>query len=57
MTHVVCPKVIQSLRNLDLLLLVEKGICKLLSLSEGALDDLKAGNVAEEVADGLVRVS
>lgn len=57
MTHVVCPKVIQSLRNLDLLLLVEKGICKLLSLSEGALDDLEAGNVAEEVADGLVRVS
>jgi hypothetical protein len=57
MTHVVCPKVIQSLRNLDLLLLVEKGICKLLSFSEGALDDLKAGNIAEEVANGLVRVS
>ena len=42
---------------LDLLLGIEKGIGKLLSLSKSTLNDLEAGNVAEEVADGLVRVS
>lgn len=56
-THVVCSEVVQSPRYLNLLFGVEKGVGKLLPLSEGALDDLKARNIAKVVADRLVWVS
>ncbi len=56
-THIICSEVVQRLRYLDLLLGVEEGIGKLLSLSKSALDDLEAGDVAEEIADRLIWVS
>ena len=55
-THVVCSEVVQRLGYLDLLLGVEKGIGKLFSLAKSTLNDLKAGDVAEEVADRLIWV-
>jgi hypothetical protein len=55
-THVVNAEIIQSLGDLDLLLRVEKGICKLFTLSQSTLDDLEIRYVAQEVADRLVWV-
>jgi hypothetical protein len=45
-THIVNTEIIQSLGDLNLLFGVKKGIGKLFTLSQGALDDLKARNVA-----------
>ena len=56
-THIIRSKVIQSPCNLNLLLGIKKSIGKLLPFSKGALNNLKAGDVAEEVADGLVWIS
>ena len=39
LTHVVDPEVVQSPRNLDFLLGVEEGICKLFTLPQGTFDD------------------
>ena len=49
MTHVVNTKLIESLGDLDLLLGVKKGIGELLALTQSTLDDLEAGDVAEEI--------
>lgn len=53
-THVVDTKLIQSLGNLNLLLGIKKGIGELLTLTQSALDDLKARNVAQEVGHSSV---
>lgn len=49
MTHVVNTKVIQGPGDLNLLLSVEEGVGKLLTLTESALNDLEAGDIAEVV--------
>jgi hypothetical protein len=56
MTHIINAEVIQSLCDLDLLSSVEKGICKLLALSKGTLNDLEVGYIAQEVADAGIRI-
>lgn len=56
MTHVVNTEIIQSLGNLNLLLGIEEGIGELFTLSQSALNDLEIRHIAQEVADGLVRV-
>jgi hypothetical protein len=53
-THIVCTKVIQCLGNLNLLLGVEEGICELFALTQGTLNDLESGDIAQEVANWLV---
>jgi len=53
---IIGAKLVQSLSYLDLLGRVEVGICELLALPQCALDDLKLGNIAQEVADGEIRV-
>jgi hypothetical protein len=55
--NVLDTKVRESLGNLDLGLCVKVGIGKLLSLSQGTLNDLEVVGVGEEVADRLVRQS
>lgn len=54
MTHVVDTKVIEGLGDLDLLLGIKKGIGELLALTQGTLDDLEAGDIAQEVGDADV---
>jgi hypothetical protein len=54
--HIIHSELIQSLSDLNLLLRVKEGIRKLLSLSQGALDDLESRDIAEKVADRLVRI-
>lgn len=49
MTHVVHAKVIKSLGDLNLLLGIEKGVGELLTLAQGALNDLKPGDIAQEI--------
>ena len=67
MTHVVNTKLIEGLGDLNLLLGIKKGVGELLTLTEGALDDLEAGDIAQEIrhadvvavwvaSDGGVRV-
>lgn len=53
---VVDAEVIEGLGNLDLGLGVEEGVGELLAFSQGALDDLEARDIAEEVAYGLVGI-
>jgi len=55
-THVVYTKIVQGLGYLNLLLCVEEGIGELFTLSQRTLDDLEARYIAQEVADGLVRI-
>lgn len=50
-THIVHTKVVQGLGDLNLLLGVEKSVGELLALSQRALDDLEARNIAQEVGD------
>jgi hypothetical protein len=54
--HIVHSEFIESLCDFDLLCRVKEGIRKLLSLSQGALDDLESRDIAQKVADGLVRI-
>ena len=56
MTHVVDAEIIQGLGNLNLLLSIEEGVGELLTLSQRALNDLETRDVAQEIADGLIRV-
>lgn len=49
MTHVVNTEVVKSLGDLNLLLSVKEGIGELLALTEGALNNLEAGDIAQEV--------
>lgn len=56
-THVVNTKVIEGLGNLDLLLGVKEGVGELLTLTEGTLNDLETGDVAQEVGNtGVVAI-
>ena len=52
--HIVHSKFVQRLRNLNLLRGIEEGICELLALAQGTLDDLKPRYIAKEVGHGLV---
>lgn len=51
MTHVVDSEIVQSLGNLDLLLSVEEGVGKLFTFPESTLDDLEAGDIAQEIGN------
>jgi hypothetical protein len=53
-THVVNTKVIESLSDLNLLLEVEESIGKLLTLTQGRLNNLEAGDIAQEICDANV---
>lgn len=55
-SYIVNAEIIQRLRNFNLLGRVEKGISKLLALSQRALNDFKRADVAEEVRHRLVRI-
>lgn len=55
-SYIVNAEIIQRLRNFNLLGRVEKGISKLLALSQRALNDFKRADVAEEVRYRLVRI-
>jgi hypothetical protein len=54
--HIVYTKIIQRPGNFDFLGRVKKGICKLLTLTQSALDDLEVRDITQEVANWLVRV-
>ena len=54
MTHVVHTEVIESLGNLNLLLGVEEGVGELLTLTQSRLNDLEAGDIAQEIGDADV---
>jgi hypothetical protein len=54
MTHVVHTEVIESLGDLDLLLGIEESVGELLTLTQSRLDDLEAGDVAEEIGDANI---
>lgn len=51
MTHVVNTKVVQGLGDFDLLLGVEESVGELLSLTKSTLNDLEAGDIAQEVGN------
>lgn len=55
-THIVDAEIIQGPGDLNLLGGVKEGVGKLLALTQGALDDLEARDVAQVVAHGLVWV-
>lgn len=56
-THIVDTEVIEGLGDLNLLLGVEEGVGELLTLTESTLDDLEAGDIAQEVGHtGIVAV-
>lgn len=52
MTHVVGAESVEGLGDLNLLLGIKKGVGELLALTQGALDDLEARDIAQEVGDG-----
>ena len=54
---VVDTKLVEELGDLDLGLGVEEGIGKLLTLTEGRLDDLEVANIAQVVLNGCVWVA
>jgi hypothetical protein len=54
MTHVVHTEVIESFGDLDLLLGIEESVGELLTLTQSRLDDLEAGDVAEEIGDAYI---
>jgi hypothetical protein len=54
MTYVVHTEIVQCLGDLNLLLGVEESVGKLLTLTEGTLNDLEAGNIAQEVRNADV---
>lgn len=56
MTHVVNTEVVQGFGNLNLLLLVEKGIGELFTLPQSTLNDLEVPYIAQVVANRLVWV-
>lgn len=49
MTHVVNTKVIESLGDLNLLFGIKKGVGELLAFTQCTLNDLKPGDIAQEV--------
>ena len=48
-THVVNTKVIQGLGDFDLLFGIKESIGELFTLTKGTLNDLKPGDIAQEV--------
>lgn len=57
MTYIVNTKLIKGLGNLDLLLGIKKGIGELFTLSQCTLNNLKTGDIAQEIGDtGVVAV-
>lgn len=54
MTHVVHAELVKSLSNLNLLLRIEKSVGKLLALAQSTLNNLKAGDIAQEVGDAHI---
>lgn len=57
MTHVVNTKLIKSFGNFNLLLGIKKGIGELFTLSQCALNNLKTGDIAQEIGHtGVVAV-
>lgn len=57
MTHVVHTKLIKSFGNFDLLLCIKKGIGELFTFSQRALNNLEAGDIAQEIGDtGIMAV-
>jgi hypothetical protein len=54
MTHVVHTEVIESLGDLDLLLGIEESVGELLTLTEGRLNDLETGDIAQEIGDANI---
>jgi len=54
MTHIVDTKLIQGLGDLDLLLGIKESVGELLALTKGALNDLEARDIAQEVGDTSV---
>lgn len=55
-TYVVDTEVIQGSCDLNLLGGIEEGVGKLLALSQSTLNDLEVRDIAQEVANWLVRV-
>jgi len=51
MTHVVHTELIESLGDLDLLLGIEESVGELLTLTQSRLNDLEAGDIAQEIGD------
>lgn len=49
MTHVVNTEVVEGPGNLDLLLGIEESVGELLTLTQGTLDNLETGDIAQEV--------
>lgn len=54
MTHVVNTELIQGLGDLNLLLGVKKSIGELLTLTQGALDDLESRDIAQKVGNSCI---
>lgn len=50
-THIVNTKVVESLGDLDLLFGIEESIGELLTLTQGTLDNLETGDIAQEIGD------
>ena len=57
MTHIVHPKIIEGLSNLNLLFCIEEGIGKLFPFSQSTLDNLKSRDVTQEVPHRLVWIA
>lgn len=56
MTHIVHPKIIESLSDLNLLREVKEGVGELFTFSQSALNNLEVVDIAQEIADWLVWV-
>lgn len=57
MTHVVNTKLIKGFGDFNLLLSIKKGIGELFTLSQCALNNLKTGDIAQEIGDaGVVAI-
>lgn len=54
MTHVVNTELIKGLGDLNLLFGVKKGVGELLTLTQGALDDLESRDIAQEVGNSCI---
>jgi hypothetical protein len=54
MTHVVHTEVIEGLGDLNLLLGIEESVGELLTLTQSRLNDLEAGDIAQEIGDANV---
>lgn len=51
MTHIVNTKVVEGPGDLDLLFGIEESVGELLTLTQGTLDNLETGDIAQEIGD------